>query len=671
MQDACALILSLQQTLREHAYRYYVLDKPTITDAAYDQLFAKLLALEAAHPTFVSADSPTQRVGATPQKKQGSLDTVRRARPMLSLANAFDFAEIEKFDARSRRALGMTHEASLAYAAEPKVDGLSIELTYQDGLLILATTRGDGTIGENVTHNARTLGSIPLRLRQSVPGRLEVRGEVYLPKAAFATLNRERQQNGEAPFANPRNAAAGSLRQLDPSITAKRPLRALFYSLSTIALGNGMPASHLELTAWLAHLGLATLPARLCTGVPEVKQAIAAFEEGRHSFAFEMDGVVLKVNDHRLQDELGQVSRAPRWAIAYKMAAQQQTTVVQDIIVQVGRTGAMTPVAILQPVNVGGVVVGRATLHNADEVARKDIRHGDTVVVQRAGDVIPEVVMVVVEKRHRGARRFVFPTHCPVCGEAAVRLDEEVAWRCVNATCPAQVRERLSHFASRKAMDIGGLGERQIEELVDRGLLHSPADIYRLRAADLLGLPRRQKKSVDNLLRSIEASKTRPLRHLIFALGIRHVGEFVAGILAQHVDGPMALLDLQQASAAQLHGIGPLVAQALVTYTQREDNRTLVKSLVGLGVAPLREVSPDIQKRLAHKTLVVTGTLAKMTRDEAHALIAAHGGRAASSVSKSTDYVVVGEAAGSKVARAKQLGVTCIDEAQLRAMLGL
>jgi DNA ligase (NAD+) len=668
--DAHLRLQQLHTLLHDHSYHYYILDSPSIPDAQYDALFAELLQLEADHPDWVTPTSPSQRVGSTPiARATGGLPTVHRARPMLSLSNVFDAEQVTQFDARVHRALAQDLEEPIDYAAEPKVDGLSIELTYQDGDLVLATTRGDGTTGENVTANARTIVSVPLRLRDSVPGTLEVRGEVYLPKSHFATLNQARLAAGEPAFANPRNAAAGSLRQLDPSVTAKRPLRAVFYSLSAVALQPHLPDTHMALCAWLSHLGFAVLPSVLCHGVAPLCQAIDHFAAQRHAYAYEMDGVVIKVNSHRLQDELGQVSRAPRWATAYKMAAQQAETVVQDIIVRVGRTGALTPVAMLQPVCVGGVTVSRATLHNADEVARKDVRRGDTVVVQRAGDVIPEVVSVRPEARDSSSVPFVFPTQCPACHSPASRLEEEVAWRCVNPACPAQLQERLRHFASRKAMDIAGLGDRQVEELLQHNLVHSAADLYRLQRDALLALPRRQAKSVDNLLAGLQASKTRPLQHVIFALGIRHVGEHVATILATHLGSLQNLLAATQDSLSALHGIGPLVAQAVVDHFARPENQTLVQDLLHLGLRPPAPQAPATATHLSGKSFVVTGTLQGMSRDVAHSRIAACGGRVSASVSKKTDYVVVGEAAGSKVAKAQELGVALLDEAQFCALL--
>ena len=656
----------LRRTLTEHAYRYYVCDAPTISDGEYDQLLVQLVAIEAQHPEWVTPDSPTQRVGASP--RAGGLAPVQRTRPMLSLGNVFDAAEVEDFESRLRRHLHAPPEDVIAYAVEPKVDGLSIELTYEAGTLVLASTRGDGSTGEDVTSNARTIGAIPLRLRQPVktswpvPEVLRVRGEVYLPKEAFAQLNRDRQEAGESTFANPRNAAAGSLRQLDPSVTARRPLRAVFYSLDHIPLGSTMPPSHMDLVGWLSELGLPVLPARPAQGIGAVQKILHELTEGRHNFVFEIDGGVIKVDSHHLQDELGQVSRAPRWAIAYKMPAQQATTVVLDIFVGVGRTGALTPVAILEPVNVGGVMVGRATLHNADEVARKDIRVGDTVLVQRAGDVIPEVVQAIAAKRPKKAQAYVFPIQCPVCQTAAVRPEEEAVWRCPNIACPAQTRERLRHFAGRRGMDIHGLGEKLVAELVDMGLVDSPADLYRLTSEDLLRLPRRKDKSVGNLLQAIAQSKHMPLARIMFALGIRHVGEHVAKILAQHLGSLTKLAAVAPADLEGVHGIGPEVQQAILQFVAAKPNWQLLQELQSLGVVGQVPERKSASQLLRGKTLVVTGTLSQLSRDEAHALIEQHGGRASGSVSKKTDYLVAGEAAGSKLQKAQELGVVVLTE---------
>jgi DNA ligase (NAD+) len=661
-------IEALRRELSEHAHRYYVLDQPTISDAEYDHLFRELMGLEAAHPELYSPASPTGRVGGPPRQGFGQ---IHHTHPMVSLGNVFDHDELREFDKKVKRHLGLPLDAVIDYGIEPKIDGLGIELVYEDGVLTTAATRGDGTTGEDVTANARTIGSIPLRLRRSVQGKLEARGEVYMPKAGFAALNQQLEEDGKQTFANPRNAAAGSLRQLKSEITASRPLKAILYALSTTPVGAGEPATHLEFVRWLGELGFATLPTRLCHGIDEVVVAYEAFKETRQSFSYDMDGVVVKVNDHRLQVELGMVSRAPRWAIAYKLPSQQETTIVQAIVVQVGRTGALTPVAELEPVNVGGAVVSRATLHNADEVARKDVRVGDTVMIQRAGDVIPEVMRVLLDRRPATSAPFVFPTVCPECGVAVIRPEDEVVTRCPNGACPAQVRERLRHFAERRAMDIEGFGDKLVEKLVTAGKLVRHADIYRLGVGDLLGLDGIAEKSAANLLSAIVASKERPLARVIFALGIRHVGEHVAGVLAQAFGSLEALARAELDALGAVHGVGPEVATSVRAFFTSREGRAAVGELLAAGVkpvAPPRAATAD--GKLAGKTLVVTGVLKSMTREEAKARILAAGGRAASSVSKKTDYLVAGEAAGSKLTKARELEVEVIDEAALLELLG-
>lgn len=659
MSQAQKRMQHLVDELNEHAYRYYVLDQPVIADAEYDRLFRELQDLEAKHPEWINAASPTQRVGGAPR---ADLASVPHTHPMVSLNNIFDDEGLAAWDTRIKRHLGMKEDDIVDYAVEPKIDGLGIELIYRDGVLELACTRGDGMTGEDVTANVRTIGSIPLALREVVKGTLEVRGEIYFPKDAFTVFNRGRAERGEQTFANPRNAAAGSLRQLDPRITAERPLSAIMYALSTIPDQASQPKTHVEFVTWLHELGFATAPVTLCHGVNAIKAAFARMTEQRHAAPYEMDGVVIKVNGHRLQGELGSVSRAPRWAVAYKMPAQQETTVVEGIRIQVGRTGALTPVADLRPVVVGGVTVSRATLHNADEIGRKDVRVGDTVLIQRAGDVIPEVVQVVFEKRVAGAKVFHFPSSCPVCGAHAVREEGEVVARCPNMSCPAQLRERLRHFASRGAMDIEGLGAERVGQLVDAGLVHSVADLYRLKRPALLALERFGDKSVDKLLEAIDASKACSLARFLFALGIRHVGEHVAVLLTDGMHTLRGIMHADITTLSAIHGIGPEVAQSVVDYFAVPENLDVVESLLAAGVTPKEEKRARASDALAGKTVVVTGTLRTLSRDDAHALIAAHGGRATSSVSKKTDLVVVGEAAGSKRDKAIDLGVTVIDE---------
>lgn len=680
--DPESRIAELREQLEEHSYRYYVLDAPTISDAEYDRLFRELEKLEEAHPELVTPQSPTQRVGSKPSDK---FEPYRHRHPMLSLGNVFDHDEFREFDARVKRHLGMSEDAVVTYAAEPKIDGLSVELVYEDGALTVGSTRGDGVTGENITSNVRTIKAIPLELRKARPGIFEVRGEVFLPKEDFRELNREREDNGEPTFANPRNAAAGSLRQLDPAVTASRPLRAIFYAMSSIPSDDDLPQTHHGLLAWFRELGLPTFETRVCQGVDE---ALAAYDEllaRREDFAYEIDGVVFKVNEHRLQVELGQVSRAPRWAIAFKLPAQQENTVVEAIEIQVGRTGALTPVAHLKPVGVGGVTVSRATLHNADEIERKDVRVGDTVVVQRAGDVIPEVVKVVEEKRPQGSEPFRFPEKCPECGTEVIRPEDEVVVRCPNTTgCPAQIHEGLKHFVSRKAMDIDGLGGKRLEMLTRAGLVASRPDIFRLDEGSLLAakdlylervpdgdssVPGFQKKGAKNLVNAIEAAKTRPLERFIFALGIRHVGEFVAKLLAHSLGSIDALRTASLEQLNAIHGIGDEVARAVVAWFAEDDNQRMLDELLALGVTPEGPNRENQSDKLAGKTLVVTGKLEKLSRDEAKRLIESHGGRAASSVSKKTDLLVAGEAAGSKLDKARELGVPIVNEQEFLEML--
>ncbi len=679
--DPGSRIAELRRELDEHSYRYYVLDAPTVSDAEYDRLFHELVALEAAHPALVTPQSPTQRVGAKPSDK---FEPFPHRYPMLSLGNVFDHDEFHEFDARVKRHLGMAEDAVVTYAAEPKIDGLGVELVYENGVLTVGSTRGDGVTGENITSNVRTIKSIPLELREKLPGIFEVRGEVFLPKADFKELNREREENGEPTFANPRNAAAGSLRQLDPAVTASRPLRAILYAMSTIPNDDSLPATHSDLLAWFRDLGLPTFETRVCRGVEEALAAYDDLLERREDFAYEIDGVVFKVNDHSLQVELGQVSRAPRWAVAFKLPAQQENTVVEAIEIQVGRTGALTPVAHLEPVGVGGVTVSRATLHNADEIERKDVRVGDTVVLQRAGDVIPEVVKVVEEKRPAGTEPFRFPETCPECGTPVIRPEDEVVVRCPNiAGCPAQIREGLKHFVSRKAMDIDGLGGKRLEMLTRAGLIKGRPDIFRLDEGALLAakdlyverfpgeesIPGFQKKGAQNLVKAIDAAKTRPLARFIFALGIRHVGEFVAKLLANELGSIDALRTATLEQLGEIHGIGGEVAQAVVDWFAEEANQSMVDALLALGVTPEGPKRESHSDRLAGKTLVVTGKLETMSRDEAKAFIEAHGGRAASSLSKKTDMLVAGEAAGSKLDKARELGIAVLSERELLEML--
>ena len=659
--ERCAL-------LRAHAHRYYVLDAPTIDDATYDRLYQQLVSIEAGHPDWVTADSPTHRVGAP---VASALRPVTRGEPMLSLANIFSADELGEFDARVRRALALDAAAPLAYAVEPKVDGLSVELTYEAGQLVMASTRGDGTTGEDVTQNVRTIGAVPLHLAGAVPERLTVRGEVYFPEKAFLAFNEGRRQAGHAVFANPRNAAAGSLRQLDSNVTAKRPLSAVFYQALWTPTPTFAPITHRELLQRLRALHFPTLPERHAASAAEAQAAYEELLAVRHAMAFAIDGAVIKVDALALQAELGAQSRTPRWAIAYKMPAEVAETTVVGIDIQVGRTGALTPVAKLEPVLVGGVIVRSATLHNADELVRKDVRVGDWVEVRRAGDVIPEVVRAIVQRRKRDLAPFAFPTACPACTATVLRPEGEVVWRCPNGDCPAQAAERLRHFVGRRAMDIDGIGERGVRALADAGLVRQPDDFYALTADALATLPRMGSKTVARWLASIDVSRAQPLRRVIFGLGIRHVGEHVAALVAREARSLTRFAELAPDVEhwQAVHGIGPEVAVAMQQYVGDPITGALVRRLAAAGLGQAEPGQPFLPQHLRGTAFVLTGSMRGLDRSAAKARIEAHGGRVASSLSKKTDYLVVGEAPGSKLARAGELGVATLDEAAFLALL--
>jgi len=659
-QDAA----ELRRALAHHDYRYHVLDDPEISDAEYDALFRALQALEAAHPDLVTPDSPTQRVGAAPQS---TFETVRHGHQMLSLSNVTTPDEMEEFDARVRRLLGRER---VEYVVEPKIDGVAVELVYEDGTLAVGSTRGDGIVGENVTANLRTIRSVPLRLRadgRPLPARLEVRGEVYLPVAAFRALNREREEAGQPVFANPRNSAAGSLKQLDARVTAARPLALACHGIGSI---EGVAvATHHELLAAFADWGLRPSPRhRLACSLDEVADAFAALEAERDDLPFEIDGLVVKVNDLELQRLLGQVSRSPRWAVAWKFKPRQATTTILRIAPSVGRTGVLTPVAELEAVAVGGVTVRNVSLHNMDEVERKDIRVGDTVLLERAGDVIPYVVRVLTERRTGGEQAFRMPAHCPVCGGDVGRQEDEVAYRCLNVSCPARIKQALRFFGSRGAMDVEGLGEKLVDQLVDRGLVRDLADLYHLDEPALVALERMGKKSAENLLAQLERSKQTTLPRLLVALGIRQVGEATATALAQHFGTLAALMAASEEELTAVRDVGPEVAAGIHAFFAEKHNRTLIERLLAAGVEPA-EVRA-VHGPLSGKKFVLTGTLESMTRPEAQRRIEALGGRVTSSISKETDYVVVGEDAGSKLARAEKLGIARLDEAAFRKLVG-
>ena len=654
----------LREEIRRYDYYYYVLNQPLISDAEYDKLFRELLELERQYPELVTPDSPTQRVGAPPAEE---FAPVEHAIPMLSLANCFDDEELEEWDDRVRRMLG---GEPVEYVCEPKLDGLSVELVYVDGVFTVGSTRGDGRVGEDVTRNLRTIKQVPLRLfplNGKVPKLLEARGEVYMEKEAFRRLNEERERAGEPLFANPRNAAAGSLRQLDPNVTASRPLKIFFYAMGR---AEGIEIrSQVELLTTFPKLGLPVNPLwKLCKTLDEVKAFYRELLAMRHELPYEADGMVVKVNDFAQREILGEVSRAPRWAIAYKFPAEEATTRVLDIVVQVGRTGALTPVAILEPVEVSGATVSRATLHNEDEIRRKDIRIGDWVIVRRAGEVIPEVVKSIPERRTGAEKEFKMPERCPACGGPVVRPPGEVAYRCENLSCPARIKESIRHFASRRAMDIEGLGEKLVDKLVETGLVRKLSDIYRLKKEDLVNLERMGEKSAQNLLEQIERSKNAGLARLIFALGIRYVGEHLAEVLAEHFPSLEALSNATYEELIQIPEIGPRIAQSIVDFFRNEENRKLIQELKELGVKT--EAEKPKEGPLSGKTFVFTGALSAFTREEARRLVESLGGRVASSVSRKVDYVVVGTDPGEKLRKAQELGITILTEEEFRKLVG-
>ncbi len=658
-------VRALREQIDYHNYRYYVLDDPEIPDSEYDRLMRELQELEAAHPELVTPDSPTQRVGAEPLKE---FSEVRHKVPMLSLGNAFSDAEMAEFDERVRRRLGVEQ---VNYSAEPKLDGLAISLRYEQGRLVQGATRGDGHRGEDVTANVRTIGAIPLRLRgQRWPGILEVRGEIFMPKKGFEALNERARKKGEKTFANPRNAAAGSLRQLDPRITATRPLSFYAYGwgeLSADELGD----SYSIVMAVLRDYGLPVSPElKVVRGLQGCLEYFAAMSNKRDALDYEIDGVVFKVDDLAQQERLGFVSRAPRWAIARKFPAQEALTVVKDVEFQVGRTGAVTPVARLEPVEVGGVTVSNATLHNMDEVRRKDVRIGDTVYVRRAGDVIPEIVRVLAERRPPDAKKVLLPKHCPVCGSDVIKPEGEAVARCTGGLyCPAQRKEALKHFASRRAMDIEGLGDKLVEQLVERELVHDPADLYHLTREQLMGLERMGEKSAQNVLHALERSKETTLARFLYALGIREVGEATSQILARQFRSLEALEQASEEELQQTPDVGPIVAAHIAAFFRQPHNRDVIEKLLKAGIHwPEVEAPVQDQQPLADKTFVLTGSLSR-PRSEIKAGLQALGARVSGSVSKKTDYVVAGEKAGSKLDKARELGVVILDEAGLQALL--
>ena len=652
---------NLRKTLRQYEYEYHVLDNPTVPDSEYDRLFHQLKALELEHPEFLTSDSPTQRVGAKPLS---GFSQIRHEIPMLSLDNAFSDEEFNAFVKRIEDRL-IVLPNPLTFCCEPKLDGLAVSILYVNGVLTQAATRGDGTTGEDITANIRTIRNIPLQLlTDNPPARLEVRGEVFMPHAGFERLNEYALEHGEKTFANPRNAAAGSLRQLDPNITSKRPLVLNAYGIG-IAEGVELPNTHYARLQWLKSIGIPVNPEiRLCNGTNEVLDFYRDIQNKRSSLGYDIDGTVLKINDIALQNELGFISKAPRWAIAYKFPAQEELTVLNDVEFQVGRTGAITPVAKLEPVFVAGVTVSNATLHNGDEIERLNIAIGDTVVIRRAGDVIPQIIGVLHERRPDNAKPIIFPTNCPVCDSQIIRIEGEAVARCTGGLfCAAQRKEALKHFVSRKAMDIDGVGGKLIEQLVDRELIHTPADLFKLDLTTLTRLERMGAKSAENALNSLEKAKSTTLARFIFALGIREVGEATALNLANHFKTLDALKAADLEQLQQVPDVGEVVANRIFVFWREAHNVAVVDDLIAQGVhwetVEVKEASENLFK---DKTVVLTGTLTQMGRNEAKALLQQLGAKVSGSVSSKTDFVIAGDAAGSKLAKAQELNITVLTE---------
>lgn len=661
--DLAADVARLRRELEEHNRRYHVLDSPTISDAEYDRLFRELVALEAAHPELHDPSSPTQRVGAAPADK---FEPVQHTIPMLSLDNVMSADEVREFDQRVRR--GLRTESAVEYVGEPKLDGVAIEIVYVDGALAVASTRGDGTTGENVTANVKTIRSVPLRLNGGAPpARLEVRGEIIFPRDAFDQLNQERLAAGEPVFANARNAAAGSLRQLDSRQTARRPLDVFFHSAGAV---EGLETrSHFEFLARLQELGLKTNPLnRVLSDIDAVVDYHATMVAQRAALPYEVDGVVVKVNDLGLQRRLGFVSRSPRWAAAYKFKAQQGTTVITDILPSVGRTGVITPVAVLAPVAVAGVTISSASLHNMDEIERKDVRIGDTVIIERAGDVIPYVVEVIKDRRTGSERQFVMPQRCPICDSPVQRAEGAAAFRCMGLQCPAKLRESIRHFASKNALNIDGLGDKLVEQLVERKLVQDVADLYGLTHEQLMELERMGDKSARNVIGNIAQSKDTTLARLIYGLGIPQVGEHLAALLAEQFGSIEKVADTAAAELLAVREIGPETAREIRAFFDVPDNRAVIQRLLSAGIVAKVERRRHGGGPLSGKTFVLTGTLSA-PRDAVVDRIEAQGGKVTGSVSAKTTYVVAGEDPGSKVEKARKLGVTVLDEQGLADLI--
>jgi len=664
-------IAALSTTLRHHEYLYHVMDAPDIPDAEYDRLMTQLRELENAHPDLITPDSPTQRVGAAPLT---SFDQVRHEVPMLSLDNTFDEAGFRAFNKRVQDRLKSSDD--LTYCCELKLDGLAVSLLYENGVLVRAATRGDGTTGENITANVRTIRAIPLRLHgDNIPARLEVRGEVFITENGFEKLNEEARRTGGKVFANPRNAAAGSLRQLDPRITAKRPLTFFCYGFGLLE-GGEVPASHWARLQQFKAWGLPVSERiRLVHTADEALAFYRHIEQERSALGFDIDGVVIKVDSQTLQEQLGFVARAPRWAIAFKFPAQEQLTVVRDVEFQVGRTGAITPVARLEPVQVAGVVVSNATLHNADEIARLGLRIGDRVAIRRAGDVIPQVVSVVESERPADTREILFPQHCPVCGSDVERVEGEAVTRCTGGLiCGAQRKEALKHFVSRRAMDVDGMGDKIIDQLVEKEYVKTPADLFRLTAGKLTGLDRMGPKSAQNVVAALEKARLTTLPRFLYALGIREVGEATAANLAQHFGGLEQVMNADLDALIAVPDVGKVVAAHVRNFMEEESNREVIRELteeIGIHWPAITVIrAEEIDSPFAGKTVVLTGSLSQMNRDDAKARLTELGAKVSGSVSRKTDLLIAGEAAGSKLAKAQELGIPVIDEAEMIRLLG-
>lgn len=657
--DAKQQIQTLRDTLEQHNHNYYVLDAPTISDYEYDRLMRELIALEAAHPEFATPDSPSQRVGGKPLD---AFQQVTHELPLESLNDAFSREELEEFHTRVTKVVTEPH-----YVVEPKIDGLSVVLTYRDGLFVQGATRGDGRVGEDVTENLKTVHSAPLRLPENAPPYLVVRGEVYMPKKVFAKLNEQRELAGEALFANPRNAAAGSMRQLDPQIAASRRLSLIVFNIQAVSGRNF--ERHSETLDFLREMGFTAIDYQVFTSLDDCWARIENLGQHRETFEYEIDGAVIKLDNLHDRLELGSTSKAPRWAMAYKYPPEQKPTVVQDIVVQVGRTGVLTPKAVVEPVRLMGSTVTNASLHNQDYIAEKDIRIGDTVLIQKAGEIIPEVVAVLKEKRPADTVPYTLPTTCPACASPVSRDPEESAVRCTNAACPAQLLRNITHFASRDAMDIEGLGPSIVELLVDAGLVHSVADLYSLDPAQMVELPLMGEKRASNLLAAIETSKSQGLARLIYALGIRQVGQQTAKRLAAHFGTLEAIEAASLEELVAVGDIGAVTASFLLDWFSNEASQTLLTRLRTVNVSMSNQTTDNQDIRFAGKTFVLTGTLTRYARHEAAAIIEAMGGKVAASVSKNTSYVLAGESAGSKLDKAHSLGVTILDEDAFDAMI--